>query len=96
MRAQLSSLPPLQPANMSAVMKEAPDGSLYRRTDLLLNNLLKMSAGLRVVDISGKTSGELPLHHITCSNSVPTDVKKKREKIDERENNFDERKTKLS
>uniref|UniRef100_A0A8C1MAK7 Dynactin subunit 1 n=1 Tax=Cyprinus carpio TaxID=7962 RepID=A0A8C1MAK7_CYPCA len=52
MRAQLSSLPPLQP-----VMKEAPAGSLYRRTDLLLNNLLKMSAGLRVVDISGKNTG---------------------------------------
>uniref|UniRef100_A0A9J8BFN8 Dynactin subunit 1 n=1 Tax=Cyprinus carpio carpio TaxID=630221 RepID=A0A9J8BFN8_CYPCA len=51
MRAQLSSLPPLQP-----VMKEAPAGSLYRRTDLLLNNLLKMSAGLRVVDISGKNT----------------------------------------
>ncbi|XP_026122236.1 dynactin subunit 1a isoform X6 [Carassius auratus] len=56
MRAQLSSLPPLQPVNMTSVMKEAPAGSLYRRTDLLLNNLLKMSAGLRVVDISGKTS----------------------------------------
>ncbi|XP_050970344.1 dynactin subunit 1a isoform X1 [Labeo rohita] len=56
MRAQLSSLPPLQPANMAAVTKEAPAGSLYRRTDLLLNNLLKMSAGLRVVDITGKTT----------------------------------------
>uniref|UniRef100_A0A671P0L4 Dynactin subunit 1 n=2 Tax=Sinocyclocheilus anshuiensis TaxID=1608454 RepID=A0A671P0L4_9TELE len=56
MRAQLSSLPPLQPVNMTAVKEEAPAGSLYRRTDLLLNNLLKMSAGLRVVDISGKTS----------------------------------------
>ncbi|XP_016418165.1 dynactin subunit 1a isoform X1 [Sinocyclocheilus rhinocerous] len=53
MRAQLSSLLPLQPVNMT---KEAPAGSLYRRTDLLLNSLLKMSAGLRVVDISGKTS----------------------------------------
>ncbi|XP_016346371.1 dynactin subunit 1-like [Sinocyclocheilus anshuiensis] len=53
MRAQLSSLPPLQPVNMT---KEAPAGSLYRRTDLLLNNLLKMSVGIRVVDISGKTS----------------------------------------
>ncbi|XP_073692619.1 dynactin subunit 1a isoform X2 [Garra rufa] len=56
MRAQLSSLPPLQPANMTEVMKEAPAGSLYRRTDLLLNNLLKMSASLRVVDITGKTT----------------------------------------
>uniref|UniRef100_A0A671P4D5 Dynactin subunit 1 n=1 Tax=Sinocyclocheilus anshuiensis TaxID=1608454 RepID=A0A671P4D5_9TELE len=54
--SQLSSLPPLQPVNMTAVKEEAPAGSLYRRTDLLLNNLLKMSAGLRVVDISGKTS----------------------------------------
>ncbi|XP_051754528.1 dynactin subunit 1a isoform X5 [Ctenopharyngodon idella] len=57
MRAQLSSLPPLQVPNMTGVMGEgAASGSLYRRTDLLLGNLLKMSAGLRVVDISGKST----------------------------------------
>uniref|UniRef100_A0A673KQB6 Dynactin subunit 1 n=1 Tax=Sinocyclocheilus rhinocerous TaxID=307959 RepID=A0A673KQB6_9TELE len=53
MRAQLSSLLPLQPVNMT---KEAPAGSLYRRTDLLLNSLLKMSAGLRVVDITSASA----------------------------------------
>lgn len=59
MRAQLSSLPPLQVPNMTGVMGEgAASGSLYRRTDLLLGNLLKMSAGLRVVDISGKSTGQ--------------------------------------
>ncbi|ROL43134.1 Dynactin subunit 1 [Anabarilius grahami] len=57
MHAQLSSLPPLQVPNMTGVMGEgAASGSLYRRTDLLLGNLLKMSAGLRVVDISGKST----------------------------------------
>ncbi|XP_055074245.2 dynactin subunit 1a isoform X3 [Misgurnus anguillicaudatus] len=59
MREQLASLPPLKVARMTG-MKEGvvPDGlsgSLYRKTDLLLNNLLKMSAGVKVVDITGKT-----------------------------------------
>ncbi|XP_051565398.1 dynactin subunit 1-like isoform X2 [Myxocyprinus asiaticus] len=60
MRAQLASLPPLKVPNMTGVMKEGPvpdgvSGSLYRKTDLLLSNLLKMSAGVKVVDITGKT-----------------------------------------
>ena len=62
MRAQLASLPPLHVPKMSGVTKDGvpPDptsGSLYRKTDLLLSNLLKMSAEVRVVDITGKTSG---------------------------------------
>ncbi|XP_077083526.1 dynactin subunit 1a isoform X4 [Siphateles boraxobius] len=57
MRAQLSALPPLTVPNMTGVKGEgAPSGSLCRRTDEMLVNLLKMSAGLRVVDISGKSS----------------------------------------
>ncbi|XP_062371712.1 dynactin subunit 1a isoform X2 [Sardina pilchardus] len=61
MRTQLASLPPLTVPKMSGVPKEgmppdAASGSLYRKTDLLLSNLLKMSAGVRVVDITGKTS----------------------------------------
>ncbi|XP_076144781.1 dynactin subunit 1a isoform X2 [Alosa pseudoharengus] len=61
MRAQLASLPPLTVPKMSGVPKEgvppdAASGSLYRKTDLLLSNLLKMSADVRVVDITGKTS----------------------------------------
>ncbi|XP_051501589.1 dynactin subunit 1a isoform X2 [Myxocyprinus asiaticus] len=60
MRAQLASLPQLKVPNMTGVMKEGPvpdgvSGSLYRKTDLLLSNLLKMSAGVKVVDITGKT-----------------------------------------
>uniref|UniRef100_A0A4W4GSP4 Dynactin subunit 1 n=1 Tax=Electrophorus electricus TaxID=8005 RepID=A0A4W4GSP4_ELEEL len=62
MRAQLASLPPLSVPNMGGTMKEGsladgPSGALYRKTDLLLSNLLKMSAGVRVVDITGKTPG---------------------------------------
>lgn len=61
MRAQLASLPPLNVPKMAGVPKEgvppdATSGSLYRKTDLLLSNLLKMSAGVKVVDITGKTS----------------------------------------
>ncbi|KAG5261271.1 hypothetical protein AALO_G00301970 [Alosa alosa] len=61
MHAQLASLPPLTVPKMSGVPKEgvppdAASGSLYRKTDLLLSNLLKMSADVRVVDITGKTS----------------------------------------
>ncbi|KAL2078997.1 hypothetical protein ACEWY4_024741 [Coilia grayii] len=61
MRAQLASLPPLHVPKMAALPKEAaPPGagpdSLYRKTDTLLNSLLKMSAAVRVVDVTGKTS----------------------------------------
>lgn len=62
MKAQLASLPPLSVPNMTGgikegVMTEGNSGNLYRKTDLLLSNLLKMSAGVRVVDITGKTTG---------------------------------------
>uniref|UniRef100_A0AAY5EQZ7 Dynactin subunit 1 n=1 Tax=Electrophorus electricus TaxID=8005 RepID=A0AAY5EQZ7_ELEEL len=67
MRAQLASLPPLSVPNMGGTMKEGsladgPSGALYRKTDLLLSNLLKMSAGVRVVDITGKTPGLCVTH----------------------------------
>ncbi|KAK3523426.1 hypothetical protein QTP86_032731 [Hemibagrus guttatus] len=60
MKAQLASLPPLSVPNMDGVMKDGSlhdgiSGTLYRKTDLLLSNLLKMSAGVKVVDITGKT-----------------------------------------
>ncbi|XP_027013797.2 dynactin subunit 1a isoform X3 [Tachysurus fulvidraco] len=60
MKTQLASLPPLSVPNMTGVMKDGSlndgiSGTLYRRTDLLLSNLLKMSAGVKVVDITGKT-----------------------------------------
>lgn len=63
MKAQLASLPPLSMPNMASVMKDGSlsygvSGTLYRKTDLLLSNLLKMSAGVKVVDITGKTPGE--------------------------------------
>lgn len=60
MKAQLASLPPLSVPNMAGAMKDGSlsdgvSGTLYRKTDLLLSNLLKMSAGVKVVDITGKT-----------------------------------------
>lgn len=60
MKAQLASLSPLCVPNMAGMMKDGSlndgiSGSLYRKTDLLLSNLLKMSAGIKVVDITGKT-----------------------------------------
>lgn len=62
MKAQLASLPPLSVPDMAGVMKDGSlsdgvSGALYRKTDLLLSNLLKMSAGVKVVDITGKTPG---------------------------------------
>lgn len=62
MKAQLASLPPLSVPNMAGAMKDGSlsdgvSGTLYRKTDLLLSNLLKMSAGVKVVDITGKTPG---------------------------------------
>nr|XP_061810853.1 dynactin subunit 1-like [Nerophis lumbriciformis] len=62
MSAQLASLPPLCPAKLpqlskeSSVPSEGPNTGIYRRTDQLLTTLLKMSAGVKVVDITGKTS----------------------------------------
>nr|XP_046236385.1 dynactin subunit 1-like isoform X4 [Scatophagus argus] len=62
MRAQLASLPPLCPAKLPQVSKESsmpPEGlntGIYRRTDQLLATLLKLSAEVKVVDVTGKTS----------------------------------------
>ncbi|XP_077357539.1 dynactin subunit 1-like isoform X3 [Festucalex cinctus] len=62
MNAQLASLPPLRPAKLHQVSKDSsmpPEGlnvGIYRRTDQLLTTLLKLSAEVKVVDITGKTS----------------------------------------
>ncbi|XP_055012235.1 dynactin subunit 1-like isoform X4 [Boleophthalmus pectinirostris] len=62
MRAQLASLPPLVPPKLPVMSREpsTPPGGLstgiYRRTDQLLSTLLKLSAEMRVVDVTGKTS----------------------------------------
>ncbi|KAM9717285.1 dynactin subunit 1-like isoform 5-T5 [Menidia menidia] len=62
MRAQLASLPPLCPPKLPQVSKESsipPEGlntGIYRRTDQLLATLLKLSAEVKVVDITGKTT----------------------------------------
>ncbi|CAB1351444.1 unnamed protein product [Coregonus sp. 'balchen'] len=62
MRAQLASLPPLHVPKLplreasSSPPAEGPlHGALYRKTDQLLGTLLKMSAAVKVVDITGKT-----------------------------------------
>ncbi|XP_044039415.1 dynactin subunit 1-like isoform X1 [Siniperca chuatsi] len=61
-RAQLASLPPLCPPKLPQVSKESstpPDGlntGIYRRTDQLLATLLKLSAEVKVVDVTGKTA----------------------------------------
>ncbi|XP_061768464.1 dynactin subunit 1-like isoform X4 [Nerophis ophidion] len=62
MSAQLASLPPLCPAKLPQMSKESstpPEGlntDIYRRTDQLLATLLKLSAEVKVVDVTGKTS----------------------------------------
>ncbi|CAJ1086748.1 Dynactin subunit 1 [Xyrichtys novacula] len=62
MRAQLASLPPLCPPRLPQLSREnctSPDGpntGIYRRTDQLLATLLKLSAEVKVVDVTGKTS----------------------------------------
>uniref|UniRef100_A0A673XLL9 Dynactin subunit 1 n=1 Tax=Salmo trutta TaxID=8032 RepID=A0A673XLL9_SALTR len=62
MRAQLASLPPLhvpklplREASTSPPAEGPLHGALYRKTDQLLGTLLKMSAAVKVVDITGKT-----------------------------------------
>ncbi|XP_029944150.1 dynactin subunit 1-like isoform X2 [Salarias fasciatus] len=61
-KAQLASLPPLCPPRLPQVPKESsmpPEGlntGIYRRTDQLLATLLKLSAEVKVVDITGKTA----------------------------------------
>lgn len=67
MRAQLASLPPLCPPKLPQVPKESsmlPEGlntGIYRRTDQLLATMLKLSAEVKVVDITGKTKGVFPI-----------------------------------
>ncbi|XP_078147929.1 dynactin subunit 1-like isoform X1 [Centroberyx gerrardi] len=62
MRAQLASLPPLRLPKLPQIAKEGsspPEGlntGIYRRTDQMLATLLKLSAEVKVVDITGKTS----------------------------------------
>uniref|UniRef100_A0A3B4AVH1 Dynactin subunit 1 n=1 Tax=Periophthalmus magnuspinnatus TaxID=409849 RepID=A0A3B4AVH1_9GOBI len=62
MRAQLASLPPLVPPKLPVMSREPPtqpgglSTGIYRRTDQLLSTLLKLSAEMRVVDVTGKTS----------------------------------------
>ncbi|XP_075308010.1 dynactin subunit 1-like isoform X1 [Odontesthes bonariensis] len=62
MRAQLASLPLLCPPKLPQVSRESsmpPEGlntGIYRRTDQLLATLLKLSAEVKVVDITGKTT----------------------------------------
>ncbi|XP_029134948.1 dynactin subunit 1 isoform X5 [Labrus bergylta] len=62
MRAQLASLPPLCPPKLPHMSKESsmpPDGlntGIYRRTDQLLATLLKLSAEVKVIDVTGKTA----------------------------------------
>uniref|UniRef100_A0A4W5RYB2 Dynactin subunit 1 n=1 Tax=Hucho hucho TaxID=62062 RepID=A0A4W5RYB2_9TELE len=64
MRAQLASLPPLhvpklhlrEATSSSCPPAEGPlHGALYRKTEQLLGTLLKMTATVKVVDITGKT-----------------------------------------
>lgn len=63
MRAQLASLPPLCPPKLPQVSKDSsmpPEGlntGIYRRTDQMLATLLKLSAEVKVVDVTGKTAG---------------------------------------
>ncbi|KAM7377510.1 hypothetical protein PAMA_014016 [Pampus argenteus] len=62
MRAQLASLPPLCPPKLPQVSKGTsgpPEGlntGIYRRTDQMLATLLKLSAEVKVVDITGKSA----------------------------------------
>lgn len=73
MRAQLASLPPLCPPKLPQVAKDSsmpPQGlntGIYRRTDQLLATLLKLSAEVKVVDITGKTAGECQFHTSACA-----------------------------
>lgn len=61
-RAQLASLPPLCPPKLPQMSNDPytpPSGlntGIYRRTDQLLATLLKLSAEVKVVDITGKTA----------------------------------------
>lgn len=78
MRALLASLPPLCPPKLPQVSKDAsmpPEGlntGIYRRTDQLLATLLKLSSEVKVVDVTGKTTGQcLCVHTSVCPPTVP-------------------------
>lgn len=61
MSSQLASLPPLHVPKLPAPVGSQPaahSSALYRKTDQLLETLLKMSAGVRVVDVTGKSLGK--------------------------------------
>uniref|UniRef100_A0A8C9TIF8 Dynactin subunit 1 n=2 Tax=Scleropages formosus TaxID=113540 RepID=A0A8C9TIF8_SCLFO len=62
MNAQLASLPPLHVSKLPSPESSQPavaSSALYRKTDQLMETLLKMSAGIKVVDVTGKTPGQL-------------------------------------
>ena len=61
MRAQLASLPPLHVTKLPSkeARPEVLSSALYRKTDQLLETLLQMSANVKVVDITGRSPGEL-------------------------------------
>uniref|UniRef100_A0A3B3SLH2 Dynactin subunit 1 n=1 Tax=Paramormyrops kingsleyae TaxID=1676925 RepID=A0A3B3SLH2_9TELE len=62
MSSQLASLPPLHVPKLPAPVGSQPAAhcsALYRKTDQLLETLLKMSAGVRVVDVTGKSPGKM-------------------------------------
>uniref|UniRef100_A0A8C9TN20 Dynactin subunit 1 n=1 Tax=Scleropages formosus TaxID=113540 RepID=A0A8C9TN20_SCLFO len=64
MNAQLASLPPLHVSKLPSPESSQPavaSSALYRKTDQLMETLLKMSAGIKVVDVTGKTPGQLSL-----------------------------------
>uniref|UniRef100_A0A4W5NAB0 Dynactin subunit 1 n=1 Tax=Hucho hucho TaxID=62062 RepID=A0A4W5NAB0_9TELE len=77
MRAQLASLPPLhvpklplREASTSPPAEGPLHGALYRKTDQLLGTLLKMSAAVKVVDITGKTPGGRDVFVLTGRHQV--------------------------
>uniref|UniRef100_A0A3B3VNT9 Dynactin 1a n=1 Tax=Poecilia latipinna TaxID=48699 RepID=A0A3B3VNT9_9TELE len=80
MKAQLASLPPLCPPKLPQVSKESsssPEGlntGIYRRTDQLLATLLKLSAEVKVVDITGKTAGDWRTERFSTSSQIQGEV----------------------
>uniref|UniRef100_A0A4W5N4U1 Dynactin subunit 1 n=1 Tax=Hucho hucho TaxID=62062 RepID=A0A4W5N4U1_9TELE len=73
----LSSLPPLhvpklplREASTSPPAEGPLHGALYRKTDQLLGTLLKMSAAVKVVDITGKTPGGRDVFVLTGRHQV--------------------------
>ncbi|KAL4641667.1 dynactin subunit 1-like isoform X3 [Arapaima gigas] len=58
MNTQLASLPPLNVPKLPSPEGSRPavlSSALYRKTDQLMETLLKMSAGVKVVDVTGRT-----------------------------------------